>query len=284
MSFNYGFTWEYYPLSSSPVITASDSTSGNIDVTVYPTWYSSVNVSWTYPSTWGAVRTNVYHSAKEQGPFTKLTLTPLDTNVNSLSDVTTQDFSKIYEGWYVVEGVLSSGKRIQSSPTSWRNKRNSWVQLRASEIQRREWLLLRNFVGVESYVFSRKTYGQRCEECWDYNLEKIVRDRCSVCYGTSFQGGYWAPVKTLMQYDSTPDEILLQYFGKFENNMLTAWTISYPHIEHRDLLYRKGDGKLFEVGKKADTELQAVALRQIMQLTELDKESPEFKIVVDYAI
>lgn len=281
MTFSFDVTYEYYPLFVQHSITASDSISGNIEVTVYPHWYSSINLVWSYPTDWGIVHTNVYHSATESGPFVKITPVAIAPDVNSLNDVTTNDFSKIYEGWYIVEATLSTGKRVQSKPVTWRHKRNNWVELRANEINRREWLLLNKFVGLSSYIFNRKTYGRRCEECWSYSVEKVVKDKCTSCYGTSFQGGYWSPLKTLLQYDSTPNDIQLSYFGKFEINEFPAWTIAFPNIDQRDIIYRIGDGKMFEVGDKKETQLQGAPVRQIFKLIEIDKESPEFALIAD---
>lgn len=279
MTFSFEFTYEYYPLFVQPTITTSNSVSGNISATVYPDWYSSINLVWKYPSDWGSVTTNIYHCAIESGTYNKLTLTPLLSGVNSLNDTTTNDFSKIYEGWYIIEGTLNDGRRVQSKPVTWRHKRDSWTQIRANEINRREWLLLRKFVGLDSFVFNRKTYGERCKECWSYTVEKVIKDKCETCYGTSFEGGYWNPLKSLIQYESTPNDIQLSYFGKFEVNELAAWTIAYPNIDQRDIIYRIADGKIFEVGDKKETQLQGSPVRQIFKMVELDKESPEFKLV-----
>lgn len=282
MTFSFGFNYEYFPLFSQPLLTTADTVSGNIAITVYPNWYTSINLVWKYPADWGAVRSLVYHSTTEGGEYRKLTAEPLDTGVNSLNDVTTQDFSKVYEGWYIVEGILSNGKRIQSTPATWRNKRNDWVQIRANEINRREWFLLNNYVGITSYVFNRKTYGKRCDNCWDHVVEKIVKDKCEICYGTSFEGGYWAPLTTKLQYEPGPGQISLTYFGKLEENECFAWTIAYPTINDRDLIYRITDGQMFEVRDKKQTELQVAPIRQLLKAVELDKESPEYKIVLAY--
>lgn len=280
MTFSFEFAYEYFPLFNQPVITTSDSISGNVSVTVYPNWYNSINLVWSYPASWGSVRSLIYHSAVEGGEYKKLTPSPLSPGVNSLNDVTTQDFSKIYEGWYIVEAILPNGKRIQSVPVTWRNKRSDWVQIRANEINRREWFLLNNYVGVTTYLFNRKTYGKRCDNCWDYTVEKVVKDKCETCFGTSFDGGYWSPMKTKMQYEATPNDISLGYFGKFEQNETMVWTIAYPPMNTRDLIYRIADGKLFEIIDFKQTELQTVPVRQLAKITELDKESPEYKVVL----
>lgn len=282
MSFTYEYKWSYYPIVTQRDITPSDSVSGNFTITIYPYWFKQITLEWRVPSDWGSCHFNVYKAETESGPFKRLNPTPLTPGTNFFKDSLTQDYSKVQRGWYVLEAVLASGKKIQSKSITWENKRYPWVELRAQEIQRREWLLLTKFVGVDSYMLRRKTYGQRCSNCWNFELEKITKDKCTVCMGTSFEGGYFEAVRTRIQYDPNPDDVRLTYFGKWEDNQLFAWTIAFPEVHAQDLIYRPSDGAIFEVANRKATELQTVAVRQLLQLTMLDKESPEYNIVVKY--
>lgn len=280
MSFGYEFTFAYYPLAVASGITPSDAVSSNFSVTLYPYWFKQITLQWVIPSDWGSCSFNIYKSQTEDGPFTKLTQTILPPSTNFFKDTTTQDFSKFNRSWYVIEALLPSGKRIQSEPQTWGQMRLPWVEIRAQEIQRREWVLLNNFVGVETYVFRRKTYGQRCRNCWNFDLQKVVKDKCVFCMGTSFDGGYFPAIKTLMQYDADPTEVRLEYFGKWELNELFVWTIAFPDIKQRDLIYRITDGALFEISDNKQTTLQSVTVRQLFKATQLDKESPEYQVVL----
>lgn len=278
MNFEFSYQWSYYPLFGAKPITNGDSISGDFTVKIYPLWYKQITVEWSIPAAWGNCTFNIYKSdSQEFSTFTKLNVVPLTGNY--IKDTTTQDFSKINKGWFIVEAVLSSGKRIQSNPTTWINKRNAWVELRAQEIQRREWFLLTHYTGAESYVFKRKTYGQRCKECWNFQLEKVLKDKCDTCMGTSFEGGYFDGLRTYIQYDPTPNDMFLEYFGKWEKNEFPAWTIAVSELKSRDLVYRVPDGALYYVDDHSSTELQTVSVRQLLKLIELDKESPEFKLI-----
>jgi hypothetical protein len=282
MSFSYKYTWDYYPLFTFKSLTSSDSISGNISITIYPVWYHQITLEWTIPDDWGACTFNVYKSNYRESGYEQLNETPISANY--FKDTTTTLDSKFNHDFYIVEAILSTGKRIQSPAKTWENIRNAFVEIRALEVQRREWILLTKFTGVNSYVFKRKTYGARCPNCWSHDLEKITKDNCTICMGTSFTGGYFEGINTLFQYDPSPNKITLGYFGKFEQNELTAWTIAYPELNARDVVYRVHDSAMFLISDLVATELQTVPVRQIAKLTQLDRQSSEYQLLVDNAL
>lgn len=280
MFFNYAYHWDYYPLFGTKNLTDPNSVSNDITITVYPYWYKQITLEWNIPAEWGAVSFLVYKSEIENGQYTQLTPTYLDSSTKFYKDTSTQDVSKFNRSWYIVEAALPDGRRVQSQPTTWGGRRLPFVEIRAQEIQRREWLLLNRFTGVQSYILRRKTYGKRCSNCWNYDLQKVVKDKCPVCMGTSFEGGYFQAIRTLLQYDTNPNDIEMTYFGKWESNELMAWTIAFPEMRARDLIYRLPDAALFKISDWANTELQTVTIRQMLKLTQLDKDSPEYNAVL----
>lgn len=267
----------YYPYFKPKSLTSTVET-GYIDVTIYPQFYKHIGIEWSIPSKWGNCLFDVYRSESEYGPFEKITKVP--TSSKFLKDTSTQFFSKFLNGWYVVETRLPSGQRIQSKAITWQNKRNSWVEIRATEIQRREALLLSKFTGVQTYLFRRRNFGIRCTRCWNTDIEKATEDHCPTCLGTSFEGGYFPGYETLVQFDPTPNSLAFGQQGRVEQNVITAWTISYPQIEVGDVVLRVPDMKLYRVDAIQTTELQTVPVRQILQLNELDKESIEYRLAL----
>lgn len=250
-----------------------------IRVRVYPRWYHYVAMEWTVPAEWGDCVFNVYHSATEIGNYSKINQAPI--NGNSLIDYTAQDYSKFRNGYYIVEAILlgASNAAMRSKPVTWHNTRRSWVDIRATDIQRRENVLLRKFTGVKSYLFKRRTYGLRCSNCWDAKSETVTKDHCTVCFGTSFEGGYFPPIPLFVQYEPTPSNVMKTYFGRFEPNQIGAWTIAMPDISSDDIVIRTGDWNVYKVGSVQTTELQAVPVRQIMQLTQLGRRDVENELV-----
>jgi hypothetical protein len=281
-SFGYYSNWSYFPLTSDnlPLPLVPDSVSRNFSISIAPRWYDRAGLIWTIPSDWGSVVFNVYAAPTEKGVFTKLNQTPLASP--QFTDVKIETYSKYESRWYVVEAVFPDTRTVQSVPTTWDNVGTGFVNLRIQEIQRREWLLLRKFVGVQTLLFRRKVYGKRCPECYNEDTKRLNKDHCLTCYGTSWEGGYYDPMSTLMQYDPTPNDLTLSYAGKMEPNQIQAWTIAYPEILDLDLIFRVPDRKVYRVDKMVTTELTTKLVRQTAILTEISKESIEHKLVYGY--
>lgn len=288
MAMNYSFSFGYLALtnvynhnadsneSARPIATT---VSENIQITVYPRWYKHVALEWTVPADWGKCVFNVYFCPSDSGPFERLNATPIDGN--SITDYETQEYLKFNRGHYIVEAILlDQGSAAVKSPiVSWESHQRRWVELRSIEIQRREYFLLSKFVGIKSYVFTNKTYGERCPECWSYTAGKAVKDNCTTCFGTTFKGGYFGPTTTYMQYDPTPNQNMKVYFGSFEPDQIGAWTISFPEIRPDDIIVRSGDWSVYRVDGLTNTELQGRPVRQITKLTQLSKSNIEHQLI-----
>ena len=273
-----GFTLHlpgYFPAFTLPPLASNIETSF-LSLNVYPIWGKQVVIAWTIPDSWGNCTFEVFRAETEYGPFVKLT--PAGISSNYFKDTTTQDFTKFQNGFYIVDCLLPYGSKIRSAPTTWQHKRSGWVELRAAEVRRRESILLSKYTGVKSFIFKRRNFGKRCPNCWNEDTEQVTKDHCNTCLGTSFEGGYFPGFETLLQYEPTSNDAVLSYQGKLEQNQIPAWTIDYPEINTFDLILRVADWRIYRVDKSFGTELQTVVVKQSLLLTELSKESIEFKL------
>jgi hypothetical protein len=210
----------------------------------------------------------------------KLNQTPI-VNSNFYEVRNTTDFSKFRSSEYIVEVILPKpdGRAIISSPCTWTNTRSTLMQIRVNEIVRRETILLSKFIGVDTLIFRRKYFGDRCINCFNTKIEKVVKDNCKECYGTSFLGGYYPGLLTKVHFEISPNITGMSYQGKVETNNTSAWTVAYPNVDPLDLLIRIPDFKVFRIDSINCTEIQTVQVRQIMNITELNKSSIEMKLL-----
>lgn len=281
---NFGFSptsWSYWPLTVDQTsLPTPTSISGNFSISIAPKWYDKAALTWTIPNDWGSVTFNIYASPTENGNYTKLNVAPLASP--QFTDIKIEAYSRYESRYYVIEAIFPNGQTVQSPPTTWDNEGTSFVNLRIKEVQRREWLLLRKFVGVQTLLFRRKVYGTRCPECYNVDTRRVDKDHCLTCYGTSWEGGYYEPFSTLMQYEPTPNDLALGYAGKQEPNQIQAWTIAFPEILDLDLIFRVPDRKVYRVEKVLSTELTTKSVKQTTLLTELSRESVEHRLVLNY--
>lgn len=270
-------------LTSPPASTSSapasyqDPAGNNIQIRVFPEWYVGVFLTWSIPAQWGNCQFNVYFTSSGHTDFVKLNDRLLTEA--QFSDMSSQDYSKYRHGFYIVEAyIVSQNRWIKSLPATWSQKRRGKIEKIATEIQRREYLLLSKFAGIKSYVFRRRPFGERCPRCWNATLEKVMDDHCPVCYGTSFEGGYFTPIPSFIQFEPTPNSTINSYYGVLEPNQIGAWTISMPEIVPGDVVIRTGDWNVYYVARAATTELQTNTVRQLLTLTQYSRQDVENRL------
>ena len=264
------------PITTGATAAPGSALNPNLKVTVYPHWYNNVTLTWQVPTSWGQCSFHVYFWEGGQEGYKRLTTNPVSDP--SYVDPTAQDYSKFRNGYYIVEALLPGGQKAKSTPTSWHYKRRDRLERIASEVQRREYLLLSKFNGVKSYLFRRKEHGLRCPRCWSESAEKVMDDHCEVCFGTSFEGGYYDPLPLYINYDPTPNDVMKSYVGKVEGNLIAGYTISLPEISADDIIIRMGDWNVYFVAKIQSTEIQSNTVRQLLSLSQMAKSDVENKL------
>lgn len=279
VSLNLGWFIQSYPQEVPLIEVSAPPVNSAIQVTLYPQWYKQVAIEWSVPVEFGACYFNVYFSPNGDSEWERLNATPI-TDTHFL-DYTNKDYSIYQKGSYVVEAVLTSKGNValRSTPVSYKNHRRHWVEIRAAEIQRREYFLLSHFSGIKSYLYKRKLYGDRCPRCWSVEAEKVVDDNCPVCFGTGFDGGYSSPIPLYLQYDPSPNDRQKSYMGNVEPNTIGAWTISIPDISDEDVIIRTGDWNTYKVTRVVPTELQGNTVRQQTVLSQLTRKDIENELM-----
>lgn len=280
MTFSVSINQSYFVRQPSTGQASSKPTgtqNSNLVVTVYPHWYEQVSVEWKIPTEWAGSKFHVYFSSGGQEAYSRLTTAPISNQFFRDSD--SQEYRKTREGRYVVEAILPfTSEVVRSYPTTWENRRRDRVEKIANEIQRREYMLLSKFSGAKSFFFRKKTYGIRCPRCWNVKAEHVMDDNCEVCYGTSFEGGYYDPIPVFMQYDPSTANKKKTYSGNIEPNIINAWTISMPEMSSDDVVVRSMDWNIYKVIEVNPTELQTQPVRQVLSITQLAKDDIESKL------
>jgi|ERR1700757_28509 len=277
VSYSQDWSIRSYAIASSTTTPSTAEPSKYIDVRLYPRWFQQVSLDWTIPSDWGNCTFHVYSSQGDDSDLQRLTsqalTSPRFTNIQS------RETSRNRSENYIVEAILANGQKFRSFETTWLNKRRTKIEIMASEIQRREYMLLTKFTGVKSYLFKAKYFGVRCPRCWNAVQEKVMEDKCPVCYGTSWEGGYFNPVPVFLQYEPSTQDKVATYFGNLEANQIGAWTISVPCIDPKDVIIRSGDWNVYSVIRNNPTELQTTPVRQMLTLTQLSRNDIENQLM-----
>lgn len=161
-------------------------------------------------------------------------------------------------------------------------KQNPLVRLRLlrRKILRDEYIRLRQLVGVEFLLLKRRHFGARCTKCYDPITREVTLSRCLMCYGTSFSGGYFAPVLILGAPQTSQVQTEISPQTKDDIRMQRIQFLDFPKIDEGDVLVQKAHNRRFLVKQRYYTSLKMVPVHQTITASELERQAIEYEVPV----
>lgn len=160
------------------------------------------------------------------------------------------------------------------------NIRQKKIQLLRRKMQRDLAVGLK-FNGTDIVVLKRRHWGVRCKACFDLLTKKVTNSKCNICYGTGFTGGYFAPVRILGRLGVNNVQTQITEKDKTDINKKRATLLDVPIIETDDVIVDIQNNKRYIVQTRHSTELQTVAVHQQLTISELARDSVEYRIPVN---
>lgn len=148
------------------------------------------------------------------------------------------------------------------------------------EIRRRNDLYLRRYVGVPAAVLIRKTFGQRCPQCFDQVKMRERISSCLTCFGSGYIGGYFPQVNSFVNFSPSPEMVQLIETGERQENQTNLWLSNYPELSPRDMIVEFPEQKRWRVVTVGKTERLRATSRQIAQVKEINRSDVEYKFPV----
>lgn len=152
--------------------------------------------------------------------------------------------------------------------------REGGEDLIAAEIISLESMLFQEFIGTIAWLFPRRTFGQRCPQCWDSVLGKRIDDSCPVCFGTGFSGGYHYPIEFYPQFDKAPRVDQVATHDHHQQTILGMRCQASPRLSPFDLLIDHKNQR-YRVISAASTSRLGVDVHQEAQVIVLQPGSIE---------
>jgi hypothetical protein len=242
----------------------------------------------------GTFIVNVYRAGSPGGPWELIGASLrdayhfLDKNFNLPPSPKSTDahegvnlFSLSRDIYYQVVVTPPSGVQFISAPTPVEPGLDARTRLFKRKILRDESIAFRRLNGIAIIVLKRRHWGTRCRACWDPVTNEGTREHCRTCYGTTFEGGYWAPV--LIRGRRTPGAVETQIaaHGETEVKAVNFIVLDYPHLEYKDILVDLRRNDRFRIERVTPTELKTVAVHQTCACSELGRNSVEYDVPVD---
>jgi len=129
-------------------------------------------------------------------------------------------------------------------------------------------------IGRDSLVYRRRTSGQTCPECYDPVQQRTTRQGCPLCFGTGRLGGYYPPIRVMIQYSPAQRRNVVGP-SLSEEVRIGASMGHFPLMSPRDVVFEVYAGKWYMVNGVSLKEDLRVVTSQKLDLRELDAQAKE---------
>jgi hypothetical protein len=193
-------------------------------------------------------------------------------------------FSLQRQFYYRVTGIPPSGCTNQavSEPHSLEPEIPPIQRGLRRKLRYEETRIWKAYNGVRLALLKRRQWGVRCPDCYDDTTKASTKDHCLTCYGTSFVGGYWAPVIVYGRIHP-PLNVQAQTTQRDKNEsaqqMIT--TLDVPLLQDDDLIVETDTNQRHIVRRKTQTELKRHPVHQQLTTSLLERGAIEYDLPVD---
>ena len=93
--------------------------------------------------------------------------------------------------------------------------------------------------GRSGYLLKARKWGKTCPECRDFGTNRPINDRCPVCFGTGYVGGYYEAIE-LPVLDEAPKRVSGRSAEDYvESETLSVRCVANPVISRGDIWVSK---------------------------------------------
>ena len=132
------------------------------------------------------------------------------------------------------------------------------------------------------FLMVRRRVGKECPECWNKLTKKVKFANCKVCSGTGLITGYHSPIKINISRDISylVDSSNLMDGDHVTQTKVSAWIGNNPVVSPGDVIVDALNQR-FNIDQVAYRTRSQYIIRQVLQLTPLEKGHPAYLMEVD---
>lgn len=154
-----------------------------------------------------------------------------------------------------------------------------WIWKEA--VRRNAWILFQG--GERVKVFVRKVCGTICDCTRDtrtLEYSKQPENRCFICFGTGFIGGYEGPYDIIIAPDDAERRLSQSSFGRRKEHSYEVWTGPTPLLTQRDLVVKQTNER-YSIGPVRRPSNRGNLLQQHFNIAYLDEGDIRYMIPID---
>jgi hypothetical protein len=190
-------------------------------------------------------------------------------------------FSLGKDVYYRITVTPPSGEVKMSEATPIEPGLDRRTRLLKRKILRDETIAFRRLNGIELIALKRRHWGERCPNCFDNDLKEGLSEHCSICYGTTYKGGYWSPVSIRGRREPAPVKTTMTAEGKTDIQLARFTILDYPLMEEDDLIIDLRRNNRWVVKDLEQTELKSVIVHQKLSCSDIARDAVEYTIPID---
>lgn len=182
--------------------------------------------------------------------------------------------------YYKVEGYTGGLKVSESKGETPRyNRRDNEANKIIHEFE----VVLRAMGNPPVKVLLKRRAGKRCPNCWNPVTNKVRFSDCPVCHGTGISEGYHNPidVKISRDFSQLIDYTSMLDGDKVNKSGVNAWVMNAPLVSPGDVIIDVMNQR-FLVERVVQRTRSQYIIRQILDLTPLEKGHPAYTVDVDW--
>lgn len=228
------------------------------------------------PSASGVYRFWVYRSGSSEGPWEPVAedlsekycvVDRFDGSANTAANRRPNQLALLRQFFYKVAMLAPNGERDEYVTDT-----DPPLDPKAAQHWRRA---VKNFedtmrlTGRPCAVLKRRHWGKRCPKCSDAVLREPIKSSCTVCWGTGFEGGFWAPVRMAANRVITDDQSVNTPEQRSDTRTVRIQMLSYPDVDRDDIIVFLHDRERFLVERVRTPEIMQNGTHQTISAVEI---------------
>jgi hypothetical protein len=223
---------------------------------------------------------DILRSQSAAGPFN--TIARLGATEYSFQDSEPNLLGLSRNYWYIIKANsnFSDSEFTLSDPKTVEYELKGHRAKVARKARRDLKIQLERLNGVPIIILKRRSFGPRCDKCYNEITNDVVYSHCISCYGTTYSGGYHDPVYTHGKLDPVVVQETIGSSGPNESAMTGLTIVEYPVVETNDVIIEAKTNRRFKVMRKVSSESSRVLVHQDLQVSELSRAGIEYEIPI----
>ena len=249
------------------------------NIRTYPQYPRKIIISWEvggdlpYP-----LGINIFRSGSKEGPFEKLNSSIITGFY--YEDFFTKPLSKISDIYYKLEFIAPTEDPQFTEPfaviPSPRLSRSYFI---ARRMDQKYGIEYKAHSGVDFSIYKRKHWGTRCTKCYNPVTESATKANCLDCFGTTFEGGYWDPVKTLGKVEPLVKTQTLQGDLNFSEDITSSLSLrAFPLVKKGDFVVEESSNRRWYIHTVQLTEHGRFPVKQTCEIRLIEKNSILYRL------